>query len=211
MPNAADAPTRRSSPATVRLRCCSGRHTRPQLVAAWCCSARRALLQMWLLARHSSSSQSYAWLASELGLRFLHVTCFLLLIAPLHCLLALEANLFLEPWRRRSGCSEGLFGSWAMAVAPGGGAGWSWGQGENEHGGATEGAMDLEGGTTTAHWEVGASTSVMMQGNDYEELDHSWAPRAAAACCRWPLRRDGALDQLQAAGGLASEIGRAHV
>jgi len=65
--------------------------------------------------------------------------------------------------------------------------------------------MDLEGGTTAVHWEVGASTSVMMQGNDYEELDHSWAPRAAAACCRWPLRRDGALDQLQPAGGLAPD------
>ena len=65
--------------------------------------------------------------------------------------------------------------------------------------------MDLEGGTTAVHWEVGASTSVMMQGNDYEELDHSWAPRAAAACCRWPLRRDGTLDQLQPAGGLAPD------
>ena len=82
--------------------------------------------------------------------------------------MALEAVVF----------SEGLFGSWAMAAAPGGG-GWSWGHGENEHGGVTEGAMDLEGGTTAVHWEVGASTSVMMQGDDYEELDHSWAPSAA--------------------------------
>jgi len=82
--------------------------------------------------------------------------------------MALEAVVF----------SEGLFGSWAMAAAPGGG-GWSWGHGENEHGGVTEGAMDLEGGTTAVHWEVGASTSVMMQGGDYEELHHSWAPSAA--------------------------------
>ncbi|KAG2555819.1 hypothetical protein PVAP13_8NG035201 [Panicum virgatum] len=120
--------------------------------------------------------------------------------------------------------------------------------------------MDLEGGTTTAHWEVGASTSVMMQGDDYEELDHSLAPSAArcrsllpraaplgsahrALCCsgragaapqasepvaprhrggrsrrhhryprqararpaRWPLLRDGALDQLQPSGGLAPD------
>ncbi|RLN03220.1 transcription factor bHLH94-like [Panicum miliaceum] len=76
--------------------------------------------------------------------------------------MALEAVVF----------SEGLFGSWAMAAAPGGG--WSWGHGENEHGGA----MDLEGvsgSAAAAYWEVGASSSMMMQGADHQEPDGSCA------------------------------------
>jgi hypothetical protein len=75
--------------------------------------------------------------------------------------MALEAVVF----------SEELFGSWATAAAPGGG-GWSWGdQGENEHGGAVERVMDLEGGAA-AYWEVGANSSaLMMQGADHQEPD----------------------------------------
>jgi len=81
--------------------------------------------------------------------------------------MALEAVVF----------SEELFGSWAMAAAPGGG-GWSWGdQGENEHGGAVERVMDLEGGAA-AYWEVGASSSVMMQGADQQEPDASLSAAA---------------------------------
>ncbi|TKW10823.1 hypothetical protein SEVIR_6G193000v4 [Setaria viridis] len=71
---------------------------------------------------------------------------------------------------------EGLFGSWAMAAAPGGGGGWSWGHDGNEHGGAMEGMMDLEGGTAAAYWEVGASSSVMMKGPDQEPDGSSAAP-----------------------------------
>ncbi|CAL5005688.1 unnamed protein product [Urochloa decumbens] len=81
--------------------------------------------------------------------------------------MALEAVVF----------SEGLFGSWAMAAAPGGG--WSWGgHGGIEHGGAMEGVMDLEGGAAAAaaYWEAGASSSVMMQGADQETGGSSAAP-----------------------------------
>ncbi|KAF8747787.1 hypothetical protein HU200_013197 [Digitaria exilis] len=76
--------------------------------------------------------------------------------------MALEAVVF----------SEGLFGSWAsMASAPGGGGGWSWGHGENEHPGAMEGMMDLEVGSAAAaaaYWELGASSSMVMQEADHE-------------------------------------------
>ncbi|CAL5001594.1 unnamed protein product [Urochloa decumbens] len=80
--------------------------------------------------------------------------------------MALEAVVF----------SEGLFGSWAMAAAPGGG--WSWGgHGGIEHGGGMEGVMDLEGGAAAAYWEVGASSSaMMMQGADQEPAGSSVAP-----------------------------------
>ncbi|CAO2211261.1 unnamed protein product [Urochloa humidicola] len=85
--------------------------------------------------------------------------------------MALEAVVF----------SEGLFGSWAMAAAPGGG--WSWGHGGIEHGGAMgmEGVMDLEGGASAAagaYWEVGASSSVLMQAGaaDQEPGGSSAAP-----------------------------------
>ncbi|OEL13113.1 Transcription factor bHLH96 [Dichanthelium oligosanthes] len=79
--------------------------------------------------------------------------------------MALEAVVF----------SEGLFGSWAMAAAPGGvGGGWSWGHGENGRGEAMEGMMDLEEAAAAAgYWDVGASSSVMMQGA--EEPDGSSA------------------------------------
>ncbi|KAF8654372.1 hypothetical protein HU200_061552 [Digitaria exilis] len=82
--------------------------------------------------------------------------------------MALEAVVF----------SEGLFGSWAMASAPGGG-GWSWGHGENEHAGAMEGMMDLEGGSAAAaasYWEVGPSSSLVMQAAaDHQEPHGSCA------------------------------------
>ncbi|PUZ51916.1 hypothetical protein GQ55_6G229500 [Panicum hallii var. hallii] len=97
--------------------------------------------------------------------------------------MALEAVVF----------SEGLFGSWAMAAAPGGGGGWSWGHGESEHGGAMEGVMDLEGGAGAGgYWEVGASSSVMMQGADHQEPDGSSAP---------PLPENGGGGNAAAGGG----------
>ncbi|CAL5013054.1 unnamed protein product [Urochloa decumbens] len=83
--------------------------------------------------------------------------------------MALEAVVF----------SEGLFGSWAMAAAPGGG-GWSWGHGEIEHGGV----MDLEGSApAAAYWEVGASSSVMMLAPaDQEPGGSSVAPPPENGC-----------------------------
>ncbi|CAO2191823.1 unnamed protein product [Urochloa humidicola] len=81
--------------------------------------------------------------------------------------MALEAVVF----------SEGLlFGSWAMAAAPGGG--WSWGHGEIEHGGGMEGVMNLEADAvaSSAYWEVGASSSVMMQVADQEPGGSSAPP-----------------------------------
>jgi hypothetical protein len=84
--------------------------------------------------------------------------------------MALEAVVF----------SEGIFGSWAMAAAPGGG--WSWVHGENEYGRAMEEGMmmGLEGGAAAAaaYFEVGASSAVMMQGAD-QEPDGSSAAAAA--------------------------------
>ncbi|XP_062196292.1 transcription factor bHLH96-like [Phragmites australis] len=78
--------------------------------------------------------------------------------------MALEAVVF----------SEGLFGCWAMA-SPGeavGGGGCSWVHG---YGGAMEGMMDVEGGSAAAYWDVGASSSMMMQGVE-EPADSSAAP-----------------------------------
>ncbi|CAO2169435.1 unnamed protein product [Urochloa humidicola] len=80
--------------------------------------------------------------------------------------MALEAVVF----------SEGLFGSWVMAAAPGGG--WSWGHGGIEHGGGMEGVMNLEGDAAAAcaYWEVGASSPVIMQGADLEPGGSSAPP-----------------------------------